>query len=79
MPVVPTTTGRGVQSQGVSSPGFQAFEQPNVGNALIDAGGKAISVFGQAKQRADVAMAQDAALQLSQYSSDLMTNPDSGL
>lgn len=79
MPVVPTTTGRGVQSQGVSSPGFQAFEQPNVGNALIDAGGKAISVFGQAKQRADVAMAQDAALQLSQYSSDLMTNPDTGL
>lgn len=36
-------------------------------------------MFAQAKRRADVARAQDASLQLSQVSSDLLTNPDTGL
>ncbi|MCL7680410.1 hypothetical protein M8369_41445, partial [Klebsiella pneumoniae] len=35
-----------------------------------------MDVLGQAKQRADVAQAQDASLQLSQISSDLLNNPD---
>ncbi|ROU17790.1 lytic transglycosylase [Kluyvera ascorbata] len=73
MPVVPTVTGREVQSQGFSSPGFQAFEQPNFGDALVDAGSKAISVFGEAKQRANVALSQEASLKLSQAEEDLKT------
>ncbi|HED3824669.1 TPA: hypothetical protein R4218_000111 [Klebsiella pneumoniae] len=79
MPVVPTVAGRQVESRGVSTQGFQAFDQPNAGNALLSAGSQALDVFGQAKQRADVAMAQDASLQLTQTASDLMTNPQNGL
>ncbi|EOU4015930.1 hypothetical protein ACOJMV_003173 [Salmonella enterica] len=79
MPVVPTVNGRQVESRGFQSPGFQAFEQPGIGDALTQVGGKALDVFAQAKQRADVAKAQDASLQLSQISSDLLTNPDTGL
>ncbi|HAU3358199.1 TPA: hypothetical protein JDL67_000775 [Salmonella enterica subsp. salamae] len=79
MPVVPTVNGRQVESRGFQSPGFQAFEQPNIGDALTQVGSKALDVFAQAKQRADVAQAQDASLQLSQISSDLLTNPETGL
>ncbi|EOX8910951.1 transglycosylase SLT domain-containing protein [Citrobacter freundii] len=73
MPVVPTVTGREVQSQGFSSPGFQAFEQPNVGDAIVDAGSKAIGIFGEAKQRANVALSQEASLKLSQAEENLKT------
>lgn len=73
MPVVPTVTGREVQSQGFSSPGFQTFEQPNIGDALVDAGSKAINVFGEAKQRANVALSQEASLKLSQAEENLKT------
>lgn len=79
MPTVPTVTGRQVDSRAIQSPGIQAFEQPNIGDALTQAGSKAVDVFAQAKQRADVAQAQDASLQLSQFSSDLLTNPETGL
>lgn len=79
MPVVPTVAGRQVESRGVSTQGFQTFDQPNAGDALLSAGSQALDVFGQAKQRADVAMAQDASLQLTQTASDLMTNPQNGL
>ncbi|HDC4673081.1 hypothetical protein NOX81_04705 [Enterobacter kobei] len=79
MPTVPTVTGRQVESRGFQSPGFQAFEQPNVGDVISQVAPKALDVFAQAKQRADVARAQDASLQLSQISSDLLTNPDTGL
>ncbi|EPJ2979058.1 hypothetical protein MA420_000663 [Klebsiella pneumoniae] len=79
MPVVPTVAGRQVESRGVSTQGFQAFDQPNTGDALLSTGSQALDVFGQAKQRADVAMAQDASLQLTQTASDLMTNPQNGL
>lgn len=79
MPVVPTVNGRQVESRGFQSPGFQVFDQPNIGDALTQVGPKAMDVFAQAKQRTDVAQAQDASLQLSQISSDLLTNPDTGL
>lgn len=79
MPTVPTVTGRQVESRGFQSPGIQAFEQPNIGDALAQVGPKAIDMFAQAKQRADVAQAQDASLQLSQFSSDLLTDPNTGL
>lgn len=73
MPTVPTVTGRQVESRGVQSPGFQSFDQPNIGDAIVDAGSKAISVFGQAKQRANVALSQEASLKLSQAEEDLKT------
>lgn len=79
MPVVPTVAGRQVESHGVQTGGFQAVAQPNISDALGAAGTQALDVFGQAKQRADVAMAQDASLQLTQTASDLMTNPQNGL
>ncbi|MBD0915408.1 hypothetical protein HA447_18235 [Klebsiella pneumoniae] len=79
MPVVPTVAGRQVESRGVQTGGFQAVAQPNISDALGAAGTQALDVFGQAKQRADVAMAQDASLQLTQTASDLMTNPQNGL
>lgn len=73
MPTVPTVTGRQVESRGFQSPRFQAFEQPNVGDAIVDAGSKAINVFGEAKQRANVALSQEASLKLSQAEEDLKT------
>ncbi|MEB0913799.1 transglycosylase SLT domain-containing protein [Citrobacter freundii] len=78
MPVVPTVNGRQVESRGFQSPGFQAFEQPNIGDAIVDAGSKAINVFGEAKQRANVALTQEATLRLNAVGNDLLTNPDSG-
>ena len=78
MPVVPTVNGRQVESRGFQSPGFQAFEQPNIGDAIVDAGSKAINVFGEAKQRANVALTQEATLQLNAVGNDLLNNPDSG-
>lgn len=79
MPVVPTVSGRQVESRGFNAPEIQSFKNPNVGDVVAKVGSQALDVFAQAKQRADVAQAQDASLQLSQVSSDLLTNPDSGL
>lgn len=79
MPTVPTTTGRQVESRGIQSPGLQAFNTPQMADVFSNVADKAVGVFGQAKQRADVAMAQDASLQLSQISIDLLTNPETGL
>lgn len=80
MPVVPTVTGRQVQSRGVSTSGFNVQASPDVfGGGLANVADQYVGIIGQAKQRADVAMTQDASLQLSQVSSDLMTNPDTGL
>ncbi|EPX4282871.1 transglycosylase SLT domain-containing protein [Citrobacter freundii] len=73
MPTVPTVTGRQVESRGFQSPGFKAFDQPNIGDAIVNAGGKAISVFGEAKQRANVALSQEASLKLSQAEENLKT------
>ncbi|EBA4875334.1 lytic transglycosylase [Salmonella enterica] len=73
MPTVPTVTGRQVESRGFQSPGFQAFDQPNIGDAIVDAGSKAINVFGEAKQRANVALSQEASLKLSQAEENLKT------
>ena len=79
MPTVPTVTGRQVESRGFQSPGLQTFNTPQMGDVLGGVADKYVDVFAQAKQRADVAQAQDASLQLSQVSSDLLTNPDTGL
>ncbi|EOZ5203739.1 hypothetical protein ACQSIP_001811 [Escherichia coli] len=79
MPVVPTVSGRQVQSRGVQSAGLQTFSQPGIGDAFVRAGTEAIDVFGQAKQRANIALVQEASLNLSQISSDLLNNPETGL
>lgn len=79
MPVVPTTSGRQVESRGVQSAGLQTFSQPGIGDAFVRAGTEAIDVLGQAKQRANIALAQEASLNLSQISSDLLNNPETGL
>lgn len=79
MPVVPTISGRQVLSTGVQAPAQQAFDQPNIGDALVKAGNQAVGVFAEAKQRANVALMQDATLQLHTASNDLLTNPQNGL
>ncbi|MSH34709.1 hypothetical protein GKF49_25355, partial [Escherichia coli] len=79
MPVVPTVSGRQVESRGVQSAGLQTFSQPGIGDAFVLAGEEAIDVFGQAKQRVNIALAQEASLNLSQISSDLLNNPETGL
>lgn len=79
MPTVPTVNGRQVESRGFQSPGIQAFNTPQTADVLGQAAEQYAGAFAQAKQRADVAQAQDASLQLSQISSDLLTNPDTGL
>lgn len=79
MPVVPTVSGRQVESRGFNAPEIQSFKNPNIGDVVSKIGSQALDVFAQAKQRADVAQAQDASLQLSQVSSDLLTNPETGL
>ncbi|ECO5283717.1 hypothetical protein FYE58_08710 [Salmonella enterica] len=76
MPVVPT---RQVQSRGVSTQGFTAFQTPNMGEVIGGVAELYAGVLAQAKQRANVAMAQDASLSLSQISSDLLNNPETGL
>lgn len=73
MPTVPTVSGRQVESRGFQSPGFQAFEQPNVGDVISQVAPKAIDMFAQAKQRANVALSQEASLKLSQAEEDLKT------
>ncbi|STW63474.1 transglycosylase SLT domain-containing protein [Klebsiella pneumoniae] len=78
MPVVPTVAGRQVESRGVQTGGFQAVAQPNAGDALLSAGSQALDVFGQAKQRANVALTQEASLQLNAVGNNLLNNPDSG-
>ncbi len=79
MPVVPTVNGRQVQSQGFSSQPVQPQSAPNFSDALVDVGSKALGVFAEAKQRANVALTQDASLQLDNIGSELMNNPQTGL
>ncbi|WP_372451310.1 hypothetical protein [Cedecea davisae] len=79
MPVVPTVQGRQVQSTGVQTGGFNPAPTQDAFGAIANVGEKYVGAFAEAKQRANVAMVQDASLQLSQRSNDLMTNPESGL
>jgi len=78
MPVVPTTTGRQVESRGVQTGGFTAFNVPTTGEVLADATSQYAGAFAEAKQRANVAFTQEASLQLNAVGNDLLNNPDSG-
>lgn len=79
MPVVPTVTGRQVESRGVQTGGFQAVAQPSISDALVNVGSQALDVFGQAKQQADLALTQDATQRLYAVGSGLMDDPKEGL
>lgn len=73
MPVVPTVTGRQVQSTGVQTGGFSAPQNLDAFGALSEVGEKYIGAVAEAKQRANVALSQEASLKLSQAEEDLKT------
>ncbi|WP_096945279.1 transglycosylase SLT domain-containing protein [Escherichia coli] len=79
MPVVPTTSGRQVQSRGVQTGGFQTFDVPQAGQVLANVADQYAVAYGEARQKANVAMVQEASLKLSQTGSDLLNNPETGL
>lgn len=80
MPTVPTYNQRQVSSSPLSSNGFSAQSSPeHFGAGLAQAGDQYINTFAEAKQRANVALSQDAALQLRQKANELMTDPQNGL
>lgn len=78
MPVVPTTSGRQVQSRGVQTGGFQTFDVPQTGQVLANVADQYAAAYGEAKQKANVALSQDAVLQLNQRSNERLYNPQTG-
>lgn len=80
MPTVPTYNQQQVSSSPLPSNGFSAQSSPeHFGAGLAQAGDQYINAFAEAKQRANVALSQDAALQLRQKANELMTDPQNGL
>ncbi|HFW4797642.1 TPA: transglycosylase SLT domain-containing protein [Salmonella enterica subsp. diarizonae serovar 60-67:z35:-] len=73
MPIVPTVQGRQVQSTGVQTGGFSAPENLDAFGALSEVGEKYIGAVAEAKQRANVALSQEASLKLGQAEEDLKT------
>lgn len=73
MPIVPTVQGRQVQSTGVQTGGFSAPQNLDAFGALSEVGEKYIGAVAEAKQRANVALSQEASLKLSQAEEDLKT------
>ncbi|UOZ12982.1 transglycosylase SLT domain-containing protein [Enterobacter roggenkampii] len=73
MPTVPTVNGRQVESRGFQSPGLQAFDTPQTADVLGQVAEQYAGAFAQAKQRANVALSQEASLKLSQAEEDLKT------
>lgn len=78
MPVVPTVTGRQVESRGFQSPGFQTFDVPQAGQVLTNIADQYAVAYGEAKKKANVALSQDAILQLNQRSNERLYNPQTG-
>lgn len=80
MPTVPTYNERQVSSSPLPANGFSAQSSPeHFGAGLAQAGDQYINAFAEAKQRTNVALSQDAALQLRQKANELMTDPQNGL
>ncbi|EQB9153996.1 hypothetical protein ACYYHG_000109 [Morganella morganii] len=80
MPTVPTYNERQVSSSPLPSNGFSAQSSPeHFGAGLAQAGDQYINAFAEAKQRADIALSQDALLQVQEYADDLFNNPNTGL
>ncbi|HAS8352672.1 TPA: hypothetical protein I7721_16400 [Vibrio vulnificus] len=80
MPTVPTYNQQQVSSSPLPSNGFSAQSSPeHFGAGLAQAGDQYINAFAEAKQRANVALSQDALLQVQEYADDLFNNPNTGL
>ncbi|WP_249267519.1 hypothetical protein, partial [Salmonella enterica] len=71
--MVPTVQGRQVQSTGVQTGGFTTPQTQDAFGALSGVGEKYIGAVAEAKQRANVALSQEASLKLSQAEEDLKT------
>ncbi|WGL96486.1 hypothetical protein [Arsenophonus nasoniae] len=80
MPIVPTYKDRQVRSTAIPNNGLTVRSTPNdFGAGIGEAVGQYGQVLAEAKQRANVALAQDASLQLRQKANELMNNPRNGL
>lgn len=80
MPIVPTYKEQQVSSSPLPNNGFSVQSSPNqFGAGLGQVAEQYTGLFAEAKQRANVALAQDASLQLRQKANELMNDPRNGL
>ncbi|MEX9744537.1 hypothetical protein AB7Y07_00700 [Providencia rettgeri] len=80
MPIVPTYKEQQVSSSPLPNNGFSVQSNPDqFGAGLGQVAEQYAGVFAEAKQRANVALAQDASLQLRQKANELMNDPRNGL
>ncbi|MGW1369971.1 hypothetical protein [Providencia hangzhouensis] len=80
MPIVPTYKEQQVSSSPLPNNGFSVQSSPNqFGASLGQVAEQYTGLFAEAKQRANVALAQDASLQLRQKANELMNDPRNGL
>lgn len=80
MPIVPTYKEQQVSSSPLPNNGFSVQSSPiQFGVGLGQVAEQYTGLFAEAKQRANVALAQDASLQLRQKANELMNDPRNGL
>ncbi|WP_140179435.1 hypothetical protein [Providencia stuartii] len=80
MPTVPTYKEQQVSSSPLQNNGFSVQSNPDqFGAGLGQVAEQYAGIFAEAKQRANVALAQDASLQLRQKANELMNDPRNGL
>ncbi|MGK4231499.1 hypothetical protein ACK2MR_10155 [Providencia hangzhouensis] len=80
MPIVPTYKEQQVSSSPLPNNGFSVQSNPDqFGAGLGQVTEQYTGLFAEAKQRANVALAQDASLQLRQKANELMNDPRNGL
>ncbi|MEQ5318009.1 hypothetical protein ABN239_13315 [Providencia vermicola] len=80
MPIVPTYKEQQVSSSPLPNTGSSVQSSPeHFGAGFGQAAEQYAGVFAEAKQRANVALAQDASLQLRQKANELMNDPRNGL
>lgn len=80
MPIVPTYKEQQVSSSPLPNNGFSVQSNPNqFGAGFGQVAEQYTGLFAEAKQRANVALAQDASLQLRQKANELMNDPRNGL
>ncbi|ENN8375167.1 hypothetical protein ACAX46_000533 [Providencia rettgeri] len=80
MPTVPTYKEQQISSSPLPNNGFSVQSNPDqFGAGLGQVAEQYTGLFAEAKQRANVALAQDASLQLRQKANELMNDPRNGL
>ncbi|MTC64194.1 hypothetical protein [Providencia alcalifaciens] len=80
MPIVPTYKEQQVSSSPLPNNGFSVQSSPeHFGAGFGQVAEQYTGLFAEAKQRANVALAQDASLQLRQKANELMNDPRNGL